>query len=101
MRDDVPFISALFDFSFSSFVAEKLIRVLYILLLILILIVAVITVFTSFMGSFWTGILSLIFAPIGIVVFAVLARVWLEFIVVIFRIADYAKTIAENSARSD
>lgn len=38
VRDGVPFIGALFDFSFNDFVAEKLIRVLYILLLIIILI---------------------------------------------------------------
>lgn len=53
------------------------------------------------MGSFWPGLLSLILAPIGFLVAAVIARVWLEFIVVVFRIADYAKTIAETTKPND
>lgn len=90
---DKGFFGALFDLSFSEFVTTKLIKILYILLLILIaiglvvgLISSLITMFSR--GGFFPGLLGLIFAPIGALIWVIMARVWMELIIVIFRIAE-------------
>jgi hypothetical protein len=51
-------------------------------------------------NGFMVGLFSLIISPVAFIVFAVIVRVWLEFVIVVFRIADYTKILAENTKRS-
>ena len=91
--EDKGFVGALFDLSFSEFVTTKLIKILYILLLIIILIGLVVGLVTSFVslfsrGGFLSGLMGLIFTPIGALIWVIMARVWMELIIVVFRIAE-------------
>ena len=95
--EGIGFLAALFDFSFSRFVSTKLVVVAYIFSLMLVLFGVVYSVVMSFSSSFWSGIWSLIFAPVVFVVVLTLIRVWLEFVVVVFRIADHVHKIAEQT----
>jgi hypothetical protein len=93
LMEDKGFFGALFDLSFSEFVTSKLIKILYVLLLILIAIGLVIGLITSVVslfsrGGFLSGLLGLIFTPIGALIWVIIARVWMELIIVIFRIAE-------------
>jgi hypothetical protein len=98
-REGMGFFAALFDFSFTKFVSESLVQIAYVLVLVLALIAIVFTVVSGFADSIWLGIWSLIFSPVVFIVVLTLARVWLEFVVVVFRIADHARTIAENTEK--
>lgn len=94
---DYGFWEALFDFSFSKFVTVDLVRILYVLAIIL----AAFGVIAAAVGSFLNyGLLIGIFSlAMGVVVFVLtvlVARVWLEIFVVLFRIADYVREIAEK-----
>ncbi len=86
------FFGALFDFSFSEFVTTKLIKLLYLLSLIFIgigFVVAFIAGFVSiFTEGFFQGLLAIVFSPIIALIWVILARVWMELIIVIFRIAE-------------
>jgi hypothetical protein len=91
------FWEALFDFSFSKFVTVELVRILYIVAIIL----AALGGVASAVGAFFNygilmGLFSAAMAVVGFVLVVLLARVWLEIFVVLFRIADYTREIAEK-----
>ena len=91
------FWEALFDFSFSKFVTVELVRVLYVLAIILAALAAVVSAVGAFLNyGILTGIFSAAMAVVGFVVVVLLARVWLEIFVVLFRIADHTREIAEK-----
>lgn len=95
--EGIGFFAALFDFSFTKFVSEKLVAIAYVFALLLVFIGVAYSVVMSFASNFWAGIWSLIFAPIVFVVALTFIRVWLEFIVVVFRIADHVGKIAAST----
>jgi hypothetical protein len=87
------FLEALFDFTFSQFVTVKLVRVLYVLMLIVAVFAAVVTVVSLFSQGLLFGIFSILLAPLAFLVIMVVARVWLEMMIVLFRVADYLREI--------
>ena len=97
--DDIGFLAALFDFSFTEFVSVRLVRLLYAVALIAGVLGAVISVVMAFSRGFLEGIFGLVFAPVALLLWLLAARVWLEFVVVAFRIADHVKEIAENTKK--
>jgi hypothetical protein len=91
------FLEALFDFTFTRFVSITLVRVLYILFILLAGLAAVVGIIGAFTSSFGSGLVALIFAPIGFIVWVLFARVILEVFVVVFRIATYLRRIEANT----
>ncbi len=97
----IGFVQALMDFSFTLFVSESLVKILYYLGIVLFAIFGIVAVVVGFMNGISYGIGALIMAPVLFVVFVVALRVLLEFVIVVFRIADFADQIAKNSAKQD
>jgi len=94
------FFEALFDFSFSEFITARLIRLLYVLALIGLALVAVVSIFTGFVEGFGEGLLRLILSPIFFLLGAIVTRIYLELVIVIFRIAEHmARLVALTEAR--
>lgn len=91
------FLSSLFDLSFTEFITTRVIKVLFILAIIVSAIAAVVMIVTGFVGGALSGIVLLIISPILFLVFVILARVWLELVIVIFRIAENTGRLAEQS----
>jgi hypothetical protein len=88
------FFRSLFDFSFSSFITTKVIRALYVLLVIVISLVALVWFIAGLASGKAGGILiALIAVPIGYVLYLVFARIWLEFLIVVFRIGEDIRAI--------
>ena len=96
MSQDQSFFQGLFDFSFSTFITQKLIKVIYGLGIVLMGLSAVIYIFGSFGAGFTTGITSLVLAPIGLLVAVIVLRIYLEIAIVLFRIADSTQQIAAS-----
>lgn len=91
------FWEALFDFSFSKFVTVELVRVLYVLAIIFAALAAVWATVSSFLNNgIIMGVFSGAMAVVGFVLVVLMARVWLEIFVVLFRIADHTREIAEK-----
>ncbi len=95
--DPKGFFASLFDFSFSSFVTTKIIKVLYILAIIGAGIGALFVLFTGFASGRFFGVLfSFVLAPLYFVLGVILARVWLEIVIVLFRIAENTQKLADG-----
>jgi hypothetical protein len=84
------FIGSLLDFSFVSFVTPNLVRFLYGLALIC---VGVLTIRWIFDGGFGSVIWRVVLSPLVLVVGAILSRVFVELIMVAFRILELLRSL--------
>ena len=96
------FFGALFDMSFSDFITTKLVKVLYVLLLCLIGIALVAGVLSGLStmsrgGGFLAGFVMVIVVPVLALMLVIGARMWMETIIVLFRIAENTTEIARSS----
>ena len=98
--DGRGFLSSLFDFSFTSFVTTKIIRVLYVLILILVALSAFIFTISAFRLGTLTGLLTLVIGdPLFIIIVMAFWRIVLESFVVRFRIAEDVRALRERGGR--
>ena len=95
--DSRGFLSALFDFGFTSFVTPKVIKVLYMLIVIGTVVSALVFTIIAFKASTAFGILTLVFAdPLFILIVLAIYRIILEFFVVTFRVAEDIRALRER-----
>jgi hypothetical protein len=90
----IGFFRALFDFSFTEFVTTRLIRLLYAIGVLVGAVIAIGAIARGFDAGAGAGIVALILAPLIFLLVVILARVWLEIIIVVFRIAEYLRDMA-------
>ncbi len=93
------FFEALFDFSFSEFVTTKIIKVIYGLGVAIAAIAAIGLIVNGFQSSFLLGILALIVSPIVFIIYTILIRVWLEVVIVLFRILEEVKLFNQSKSK--
>lgn len=94
------FFGALFDFSFSEFVTTRIIKVLYVLGMIGVTLWSLFFVFAGFAQGGIAAVGALLVAVLGFFVGIIYLRVLLEFIVIVFRIAENTSIIARNTTGS-
>jgi hypothetical protein len=83
------FFGSLFDLSFSSLVTPRIIKIIYVITLIGIGLIAILFIISAFNASSGLGAVTLlIIAPIMSLFYIVYARVFLEFFIAIFRMAE-------------
>jgi uncharacterized membrane protein len=83
------FFSSLFDYSFSSFITSKIIKVLYVLTTIVVALWTLAIILVAFKASSTLGILALVIVgPIFFLITMIYVRVVLELLMVIFRIHE-------------
>jgi hypothetical protein len=92
-----PPFSAIFDFSFTEFISIDLIRLLYVFAFIVAGLAMVGTILAGFSNSFWWGLGSIIIAPVEFFLIIFIARIGLEMLVVLFRIAENTRETADNT----
>lgn len=96
------FFSSLFDYSFSSYITPKMIRVLYVLTTIVVVLWTLAIVFVAFKASTAAGILTLvIFGPIIFVITMIYVRVGLELLMAFFRIHGDVEEINHRGRAGD
>lgn len=89
------FFASLFDTSFDDLITPRIIKLLYILSMIVIGLTALGFIASAFAEDTGLGVLTLfVLAPLGGLLYLILARVWLELIIVIFKIREAAERIA-------
>jgi Domain of unknown function (DUF4282) len=94
--DTKGFFASLFDMSFSSLITTKVIKALYVISLIVIGVFALFFIIGAFASSVALGVVTLvILAPLGALFYVIYTRVVLEFIIVVFRIAEYTHELVE------
>ncbi|CAN5848497.1 hypothetical protein BH20ACT7_BH20ACT7_16910 [soil metagenome] len=92
--------SALFDFSFTDFVTNRIIKVLYILALVGLTIFSLIFLVTGLGRGGGSALVALIVAPLYFLFGLIYIRVLLEVIIVLFRIGENTAVMAEAMQRS-
>ena len=111
-EEDKGFWASLFDFSFSYFITQKIVAFIYaigigigFLVMVFNMLAAVgVTVSASVAGvnarqAGGLGLLMFVIAPLGFFLYVVVLRLYLELIVVLFRIADNTRETAHNTQR--
>ena len=91
------FLGALFDFSFTSFVTPKVVKVLYILIVVVVGLSAVGFALSVLATNVVLGLIVLLIgAPLYFLVVTALYRITLEFFIVIYRMAQDIRAIRER-----
>jgi hypothetical protein len=93
-----PILRALFDMSFTEFLSLELVKLMYLAAIIFAVLATVTSLIAAFSNGFWAGIVAVLVAPFLLLVYIVSWRIWLELLIVLFRIADYARDISENTS---
>ena len=91
------FFSALFDFTFSQMVTPRIARVLYAILLVCIacgVLVGTIGSMVTMSDNFFAGVGLLALTPLAAILYAILARMGVESVMVMFRIAENVEELA-------
>jgi hypothetical protein len=95
------FFNSLFDFSFTDFITSKIVKLLYGLSIVASGLIALFLIIVGFNISTGFGVVMLlIVAPLVFILSVIYARVLLEIIIVIFRIAENAAEIAQQGRKT-
>lgn len=94
--NQVGFLAALFDFSFSQFIIPKIASIVYIIALAAGGLWGVFMALSAFQQSFWYGLLLLVGAAIGFFLYAIWIRIILEAAVALIRIAQNTTDMLQN-----
>ena len=95
MDQTTGFLNALFDTRFQTLITPRVIRVLYILIMIAIGLGAIAFVVAAFASSVGFGIVTLlVLAPLGALLYLIVARIYLELVIVFFKIKESTDQIA-------
>jgi hypothetical protein len=86
--DATGFFKALFDFSFTTFITPKVVKVVYIIATVLLSIAFLIVLISSFSESAGAGVLVLLIGPIAFLLYLAFIRMSLEFMVAIVRMSE-------------
>ena len=98
MNQQRGFFGALFDFSFSELITTRVIKFLFVLAVIGSAIASIFYIGAAFTHSTGLGVLVLIISPLIFIVYVTVARIWLEVLIVVFRISEDVKRIADKDA---
>ncbi len=90
-------LRSLFDFQFTSLITTKIIRFVYALIVVL-LSLGALGVFISSLarGGFIGVFFALIIVPLGYLVYLILIRIWMEILIVVFRLGDDVRAIRQG-----
>ncbi len=84
------------DLSFKRFVTPRLVRMLYVLSLLAAAFYAFSYMFSGFTTGTFTGIFQMVTAPLAFLLYLIVARVTVELILAIFRIADHLAPLEDE-----
>jgi hypothetical protein len=96
IKDTTGALATLLDFSFSSFITARIIKLLYALGLIVAAVVALVMLIGAMVAGVTQALVMLILAPLGFLIAVLYLRVILELLIVIFRIAENVERIAQR-----
>ena len=94
------FFGRLFDLSFSRFIATTLIKVVYRVAMLVGAFLSVIAIGSGFaLGQPVQGVIALVLAPLGFLVYLIVVRLYCEFFIVVFAMAEDLEDIRKGIER--
>jgi uncharacterized membrane protein len=97
METQMGFVASLLDRSFSQFITPKLVKILFVLGIIASVIYPIIFIVSGFRGSVSAGILMLILSPLFFLLMVIILRVYLELILIMFRIEENTRGLRKEA----
>ncbi len=94
------FFATLFDFTFSEFITARLIKVFFILGIAGSALSTFSVLVGGFAHSFMYGLVMLVLSPLVFLLMVLGCRVWLELIMLGFKIAENTAQVAQNTRKS-
>jgi hypothetical protein len=91
-RSEGPFFQRLFDMSFSKFVTPSVIKLLFILAIVVVSLFALFTFIAGLVTITRGGFLLVILSPLYWLLGVIYARVFLELVIILFRIETNTRT---------
>lgn len=91
----------LFDFSFKHFLTPRLVRVLYSLSLLAAVLSALAWMVGGFRDGVMHGLFTLVTGPVAFLLYVLTARVLMEIVLAIFRIAEHIEKLPAPRAAPD
>lgn len=95
----VGLFSQVFDLSFSTFITTRIVKILMVLGTLAIALWALVWVVAAFVDGVGSGLLALILMPLFAAIALLALRVYLELIIVIFRIAENTTELVRQGSR--
>jgi uncharacterized membrane protein len=86
-------VALLFDFSFKEFLTPRLVRMIYALSLVVALVSALAWMFSGFQVGILYGFFTLVTGPVAFAVYVLGARVMMELVLAVFRIAEHVERL--------
>jgi hypothetical protein len=94
------FFSSLLDFNFSSLITTRIIKVVYIIVTVAVSLGALAFLIAAVSQGGGDIVIGIIGAPLGWLLYMIFARISLEIIIIIFRIGEDVRRIADASGGS-
>jgi hypothetical protein len=94
--ENKPFLSSLFDFSFTSYVTPRFIKVIFIIGAVLTALATIGFIVSGFSMSLAVGIIFLILSPIFYIIYLLFVRIYLELMIILFRLQSDVAEILKN-----
>ncbi|MCC5790548.1 MAG: DUF4282 domain-containing protein [Opitutales bacterium] len=93
------FILNLFELQFEKFITLKCITIIYLIGMVLVSISTLSFIVFGFTAGVASGLVALILSPLFFLLYLLFFRVWMELIVVLFRIAENTRSTSENTKK--
>ncbi|RKY28153.1 MAG: hypothetical protein DRP83_01185 [Planctomycetota bacterium] len=97
MSEKPGFLGSLFDFSFSEFVTTRVIKTLFVVAIVMVGLGTIGLIISGFSKSATMGVFMLLLSPLFFLLYVLFARIWLELIIVMFRIAENTGRLVEQN----
>ncbi len=88
----------LFDFEMREIVTTRMLPLIYRLAVISMGALVLLGIATAFIQSFWLGLVWLIFGPIVFLILVVVVRVFLEFVMAVFRMLVFIEILDRRTS---
>ena len=89
-------IAVLFDLSFTEFITTRVIKVFFILGVVFAALITLMVIVGGFQVGSAVGVIVLLLSPVLFLLYILMLRLWCEFIIVVFRIAENTGRMAEQ-----
>jgi len=96
-REVLALSGLLTDLGFKRFITPKIVRTLYLLSLVAAGLAAVTWTFSGFTDGVSRGLFTLVTGPLAFFIYALTARVALEFVVAVIRVAENTDKLVQQS----
>lgn len=90
------FLSIMKDTQFKHFITPRLVGILYMLAAAIGIVIAFLQIVSAFEIRWWIGLLAIVIAPVGYLIFMLFVRVTLESLVALIRTAENTTLLLEQ-----